>query len=580
MTSTIIELRQAQATNVVSNGDYEVLLPFKEEINEGDQIVVSKAFIDTQSASEQRINIPDGGLTLSLQGYKYLMNQGDPGQADNADKSLLTDAGATALNADGTVQILCENVNPSADLRTLVSVKLLQTGKGLDPSGVASGTLLIKYTDHTGAVITQPSQEFLNGQNQEKTCRVGSWTYSVNPAAPQPLSVVWQPTGGDQAVNGALIEAINTSPADPPGVGFLLQPQMFTFSTLLPGGSYSQEELVTQLNDVLQRNDPGATEFVDAEGREFFDTYGQADNYFINLDGTSVSQFKDGTLRWVGASNVALDFIPTTNQFVWAYLHTPYYYQAREVMGYELNYPSDAANHHVVNRWAGFMLHSVNAYDSKGVSYPFWDKILGFPLASQGDNKSILVRPSGIATKTYGGDTYQMPTFEQSTEDTEPPEEGVNMTAGYVGLGSAINTGPADNANAFWYQGPDEPPNQLPYYNPVSATTKILGSQKGVLSNVNNGGYFLIEVDGGWLNSFYDTQRNNKNQKAIISRYYSQDSYTSGTASDSVVYQHVGPSMLLQNFKVRVLNPDKQVPDNLGAGTSVFLEIVKAPQMK
>jgi len=74
----------------------------------------------------------------------------------------------------------------------------------------------------------------------------------------------------------------------------------------------------------------------------------------------------------------------------------------------------------------------------------------------------------------------------------------------------------------------------------------------------------------------FDTENDHQFTKAIISRYYSQDSYTSATTADSLVYVHKGPSTIIQSFRIRVLNPDRKVPQGLGVGSAVFLELVKA----
>jgi hypothetical protein len=62
----------------------------------------------------------------------------------------------------------------------------------------------------------------------------------------------------------------------------------------------------------------------------------------------------------------------------------------------------------------------------------------------------------------------------------------------------------------------------------------------------------------------------------IVSRYYEINSFTSGTSDDAVVYQHKGQPITLSDFKVRILTPSKELAPNLGDGTSVFLEIIKA----
>ena len=182
----------------------------------------------------------------------------------------------------------------------------------------------------------------------------------------------------------------------------------------------------------------------------------------------------------------------------------------------------------------------------------------------------MYVRPTSFNTAVIGGTTYNIPKFGIS-DQTNAPTDGINMTSGYFALASAISTGSPDAPNDVWFQAPVPP-----FFNPVEGTTKIVGSQKGVLSVQNNEGYFLLEVNGGFVNHMFDTENDHQFTKAIISRYYSQDSYTSATTADSLVYVHKGPSTIIQSFRIRVLNPDRRVPQGLGVGSAVFLELVKA----
>ena len=62
-----------------------------------------------------------------------------------------------------------------------------------------------------------------------------------------------------------------------------------------------------------------------------------------------------------------------------------------------------------------------------------------------------------------------------------------------------------------------------------------------------------------------------------MSRYQSVDNYTSfyNEGNTSVPYIHKGNPIQLNNFKVRILNPDKNVADNIGASNAIYLEHVK-----
>ena len=84
-----------------------------------------------------------------------------------------------------------------------------------------------------------------------------------------------------------------------------------------------------------------------------------------------------------------------------------------------------------------------------------------------------------------------------------------------------------------------------------------------------------MEINANFKNNFYSNTKS-PNICAIVSRYYEVNSYTSGSSDDSLVYTHLGDPVTLSNFNVKILNPAKEVAKNLGANTSVFLQIISA----
>ena len=67
---------------------------------------------------------------------------------------------------------------------------------------------------------------------------------------------------------------------------------------------------------------------------------------------------------------------------------------------------------------------------------------------------------------------------------------------------------------------------------------------------------------------------------AIVSRYYELNSFTSGSSADSLVYTHESEEPItLSSFGIRILKPSKEIADNLGKQTTVFLEIIRGQQV-
>ena len=90
MSSKTLELRQKDAMKVNKNGDYEVSLPYNNDLTleDGDTLQLQKVFIDTEADSSQKINIPEldlwksenaGGLSIDANIRKNLNEKSEKG---------------------------------------------------------------------------------------------------------------------------------------------------------------------------------------------------------------------------------------------------------------------------------------------------------------------------------------------------------------------------------------------------------------------------------------------------------------------------------------------------------------------
>ena len=71
----------------------------------------------------------------------------------------------------------------------------------------------------------------------------------------------------------------------------------------------------------------------------------------------------------------------------------------------------------------------------------------------------------------------------------------------------------------------------------------------------------------------------NNKIKAIVSRFYTQDSYTSCYNEGAIAYTHQSNEPLqLSNFNVRVLNGDgvlASLHEDLGEDNTIFMEVIR-----
>jgi hypothetical protein len=110
----------------------------------------------------------------------------------------------------------------------------------------------------------------------------------------------------------------------------------------------------------------------------------------------------------------------------------------------------------------------------------------------------------------------------------------------------------------------------------VVGSNTIIAQSKIGASIFNEGAYYKISVDMGYTTQLLGNNNNNT-ISSIISKYYSQNSYTSSYSEGSVPYQHQGDEPLyVSNIRIRILDPDNTLSENIGDRNSIFLEVVKS----
>lgn len=92
-------------------------------------------------------------------------------------------------------------------------------------------------------------------------------------------------------------------------------------------------------------------------------------------------------------------------------------------------------------------------------------------------------------------------------------------------------------------------------------------------SLINDGAYYKVSVDMGIKNTVYGN--NNINTiSSVISKFYSQNSYTSSYTEGSIPYIHQSDEPIYINeIRVRILDPNNLISDSVGSRNAVFLEI-------
>lgn len=164
--------------------------------------------------------------------------------------------------------------------------------------------------------------------------------------------------------------------------------------------------------------------------------------------------------------------------------------------------------------------------------------------------------------------------------------EGINITSDECGLDelivkrlSAVRTNGAyvqTSFNSFDIQTAMIPSNQI--FSDIVGVNSIQASNPVGSSILEASPYYKISVDLG-IKSDVRGNGNGNTISSIVSKYYSQNSYTSAYSEGSIGYVHQSDEpVVLNDIRVRILNNNNELSKGIGDNSSVFLQVSKAPQ--
>ena len=336
----------------------------------------------------------------------------------------------------------------------------------------------------------------------------------------------------------------------------------------------------------------------------------------------------------IGSTEIELAFNDLANTFQWNYTHSPILQSVpgtsvsfSEVVGIVHSFTADVAN------TPGFVSSTAKLVSKSGILFKkmepqnFWFNVLGFSsdllvteaelgLSNVGILNPILL-PTDVNRFTYERfnsiTTRGLLTTAMNFETTNTFP---NLEPSYVD-GMFYNnpiTAPAQSLNSSvvdsWYDyelalnfnnlviNPTYPDNlsyvegttpsggsyrsppswNQSWYQALNTTVTIPAISVPLLLS-DEYGHYLLEVEGygGDKNGLHN-EESKYNIKSIISSYYvNPGSFTSGVFLDPQVYTHVGEPLVLNNFRVRILDPKTMSPvKGLNPNSSVYIQINKA----
>tara|TARA_R110001606_G_C15401307_1_gene653032 strand:- start:879 stop:2981 length:2103 start_codon:yes stop_codon:yes gene_type:complete len=221
--------------------------------------------------------------------------------------------------------------------------------------------------------------------------------------------------------------------------------------------------------------------------------------------------------------------------------------------GYDVNFRT------VANKATGIYFKDLQPYD-------FWFNKMKF-------DPAMLVKTTFAPDNTIsindgtGPIDYYVPII--------PLIDGLNITGDIVGLGSTMRKPDDDFFN--WEDAPSTLDRNISI---ESQYIPILGNPVFNDNEVQESGYYQIEVDAGINHTHIKGQQQQNNKiKAIISKFYDQNAYTSAYSEGSVTYQHTSDIPIeLSQFRIRILNSKGELAsqyEQLGDDNTVFMEIIR-----
>ena len=603
--STIIKLRQTEASSIVTNGSFATTLQNKVLLEEGDVVKLHSAFLDTTTESNITIDEP---IDVSFSCIKYL-----DAVKENLPFAYTLDPDNHAGKTIGHKHIACaRKATGGLDAYMLESVRMTPLHYG---PGRSYGDGWIYYI----YLSPIPGEGFVRGQTfmpKEYTTEHGKSGVSIpinrlvgddNPANFQLLTpgvgVPPQPSNTGGVGNGAATINPTAISADD-----IANPIEETFSFQLGSGVYTPAEIAQIVTDKCSDLQSGGVTgyignypqppqaqaptdvWVWPINSAFCTSLSQLYNKVqpvtaasINTDiifarenqlasfteiggaGSQVGQqapiitptaipktSADDIL--IGTNNFSLNYDTNLNKLNFDLIHTPYQFSVGNVWTPGITYPDGAeVDKQPTRSYSGIAFTKLNPPD-------FW-QTLGF-------------------TETPISVTYDARPLEQTDRKLVLMPNiiltpGVNITQQYAGIDLVWNKIAADAST-------------IPFYSFSSGnfetqiTTPII-SDRGFNDVINDEGYYFLEVGiklpqtliGGSGGGGTDTMSNRV--QAIVGKFYTSGNFLQVGSDSAILYQHIGEPQLLADLNVRILHADMTPPDSMEIGpkNSIFLEVIK-----
>ncbi len=586
MSLKVIELKQTDPlASVFKNGDYELQTSEKILVPPNSEIVMKKAFLDTSAFNTQQIIVPED-LTLEFDVLDYIVNNTG---FENVSTTLLgsssglgTIAVPPATTGTGLPMFRSRKHTVGTQDRIATNLEFNKKFTGTGNNWGLGQQLTFEYKDYTNntrtfhiTLPTLPSSNF----SYDVSINIACLDNSIKDVTSQDIQAKAGYRPFDGSFTGSQVTYNN-----PPSIVYELVHNFGgnTITKTLPSGIYQPNELAEQITQLCQEARTGdvftvGNNFVSGSFMKEVANQTGDDCMAVGFDvskGFNLptgsdslgAVFQFGTTGYYsGASQVALEYVEEFNKFSWSFNVIPNYGADKKIAVSKGSFPefkSDGDNSidpygYYQQVGGGVIFMSLRCLNPDGSSNPFWTETLGFDLdvlCPKPEYKNS-IRGDGAITINTQGFCQLESLFKTGITVTAPLLiEDMNIVKGtdYQKSGQIVSETNVENF------------------------TSILASKQVLEASVSTGFYF-IDVLSNFSNEIIGVDENFKHTVGIVSNYFNQNSFTTGTDADTLIYTHRSDyPIYLSNFHIRILDSNRNLASNLGENNVVFLEVRQA----
>lgn len=571
MENILLEASQRQS-NSNTNGSYDTIFSKAHYVYEGDEIILSKIFIDTESATDGIVVIDNpttinGSVCLYSTNNDVTKNFSYVGQAiEDAEDYYASEVIQTNHpNYNNMIHIKRLRVNGNSNGKASWGDET----KGVRPISIKFLDIVGKaehffleipfFPTNSGESFTEIAVSIFCQRDTLSVDNVNSnWDFNNIEKVIQDFN---QPT-----IEGAGIVVINGDvDSSPTFTRRIINPMKFDFSITIDEGKYLPVDLCFVINDQLARNGV-ANNFVGGLQvvSPFFQNTAQVlaqtnpasvPQYVSKFGAPNDNVFTMNDNKWVGASLISLEFDTTDNKFYWNYAHQPFYFNG--AISTQIKVAQGIGNFINQRKNGGIAFVTFDSNETitnadgttRTIATNFVEDVLGFK------KHNFLVTPKFRQEFNIGGQVFHAQQIESI--------DGVNTTNAKADLDMGVDKTTFMNV-----------PTGNVVYNGITSTINVIikADTQTVSGNLLSSGYYLVQVDGIFKNYLYDYNGLRTNISAIASRYYSLGSYTATEGDFTMSYTHKGEPVILSSISVNILNPDKTLA-KVGNDNTIFIYI-------